>query len=119
MTKTQALYNFYSSFGMEAYPVDSVPEDTVFPWLTYENTIGDFGEQTSIALHLYYHTKSESIPNAKVEEIFQHLGLGGVQIPYDDGSIWIKRGSPFSNSPADQNDPLVKHRIVNLVLEFL
>lgn len=119
MTKTQALYQFYSSLGMQAYPVDGVPDDVVFPWLTYENTLGNFGEATAIALHLYFYTKSESIPNMKVEEIFQRIGKGGINIAYDDGMIWIRKGSPFSNSPADQNDPNIKHRVINLMLEFL
>lgn len=119
MTKTQALYEFYSSFGMDAYPVDSVPDDTTFPWLTYETSIGNFGESTSIQLHLYYHTKSEALPNLKVEEIYNIIGMGGVNVPYDEGIIWIKRGTPFANSIPDQNDPMIKHRAINLVLEFL
>ena len=119
MTKTQALFNFFSSFGIPAYPLDAVPEDTVFPWLTYEVSTTGFGTETSINVHLYYYTSAESTPNAKVEEIAEKIGESGITIPYDKGIIWIKKGTPFSNAPADQNDPSIKHRVINLVLEFL
>ena len=36
MTKAAALHQFFSSFGMMAYTSTSVPEDAVFPYLTYE-----------------------------------------------------------------------------------
>jgi len=119
MTKTQALYNFFSSFGLDAYPVDNVPNDTTFPWLTYETSIASFNESTSIQIHLYYHTKSEATPNAKVEEISKKIGLGGTCVAYEGGLIWIKKGTPFANSIPDQNDTSIKHRAINLVLEFL
>lgn len=118
MTKTQALAEFYSSFGMEAYPTNSVPKDTTFPWLTYETSINEFGEDTAIQIHLYFYTKTESIPNAKVEEIYNRIGYGGINIPYDDGCIWIKRGSPFSISQSDKDNTMIKHRMINLVLQY-
>lgn len=119
MTKTQALFQFFNSFGIPAYPLDSVPDDTVFPWITYEVSIAGFGSEAYISAHLYYYTASEAVPNAKVEEIAEQIGESGITIPYDKGIIWIKKGSPYSNSPADQNDPSIKHRVLNLVLEFL
>lgn len=120
MTKTQALYEFFSSFGMDAYPADSVPNDTTFPWLTYEVSVGgDFGDSVSIQAHLYFHTKSESVPNAKVDQISKEIGMGGIVIPFDEGRIWIRKGSPFAFSTPDQNDPMIKHRIMNLMLEYL
>ena len=35
MTNPAALHQFFSSFGMTAYTSTSVPEDAVFPYLTY------------------------------------------------------------------------------------
>ena len=120
MTKTEALYKFFNSFGLTAYPSNSVPDDTVFPWLTYEPTIGNFGdEQLSITVNLWYHTDSEAIPNKKVDDISEAIGMGGVTVPYDDGMIWITRGTPFCQSLSDENDASIKRRMLNVNLEYL
>lgn len=34
MTATEALYKFFSGFGLPAYPDTAVPQDTVMPYLT-------------------------------------------------------------------------------------
>lgn len=36
MTKGEALQKFFSGFGIAAYTATSVPEDAIFPWLTYD-----------------------------------------------------------------------------------
>ena len=41
MTPTAALYQFWSSFGITAYPSNRVPEDTAFPFITYDPIICD------------------------------------------------------------------------------
>lgn len=119
MTKGEALKHFFSGFGIPAYPSTSVPDDTIYPWMTYEMRTASFGEQVGIAVDLWYHTDSEAIPNAKVEEIAKAIGNGGKLIPCDDGTIWIKKGSPFSISLATDGDVSVKRRNINLTLEFL
>ena len=45
MTKDKALHAWFSQF-LTAYPASSVPDDAVFPWLTYELITGawDSGE---------------------------------------------------------------------------
>lgn len=119
MTKNEALYRFFSSFGLSAYPTSSVPEDVTFPYLTYENVIGCFGDTASITMNLWYHTSSEKEPNAKAEEVGTAIGMGGVQIPCKEGSIWIKRGAPFSTALSDENDPQIKRRTINLEIDFM
>lgn len=44
MSKDKALQAWFTAFGMTAYPSTSVPDDTVFPWLTYEYITGSFGD---------------------------------------------------------------------------
>lgn len=119
MTKAAALQEFFSSFGITAYPSNSVPDETVFPWLTYEYSTGSIGDEISITVHLYYHTTSESVPNAKVEEISSAIGRGGRIVPFDGGAVWIKKGSPFCISQTDATRPEIKHRIINATLEYL
>ena len=96
MTKAAALQKFFGSFGIPAYPSNNVPDETTFPWLTYDVSFGSWGDgEIPIAVHLYYHTTFEAIPNAKAEEIGKAIGLGGVMLHCDDGAVWIKKGSPF------------------------
>lgn len=120
MTKTAALQAFFEGFGITAYPSNTVPDETVFPWLTYEVVTGDFGDgELPISVHLYYHTTSEAVPNAKVEEIAEAIGRGGRVISCDDGAIWIKRGSPWCTAQTEPNRPEIKHRLLNITLEYL
>lgn len=119
MTKNEALYSFFSGFGLSAYPTSSIPEDVIFPYLTYENIVGYFGDSASMTVNLWYHTSSEKEPNAKVEELAKAIGRGGVQVPYSDGAMWIKRGTPFANAMSDQTDPQTKQRIINLEIDFM
>lgn len=117
MTQAEALYKFFSGFGIPAYPANSVPNDTVFPWLTYELKTGYVGDSFSCAVNLYYYTDSEAVPNAKAEEIGNEIGLGGIQIPYDSGTIWIKRGSPWV-TPIPEEDSTIKHKQLLTMMEI-
>ena len=120
MTITAALYEFFSSFGIEAYPVNSVPEKVNFPWLTYETTLGNWGDNpVSIGVNLWYHTESEAEPNAKVKQISDAIGKGGKLLKCDDGTIWVKRGEPWCNSLTSESDSTIKQRAMNITLEFL
>lgn len=119
-TKAAALHEFFSSFGLPAYPVSSVPEDTVFPWLTYELIISAWEQgEVALVLNLWYYTESEATPNAKAEEISKAIGMGGALLTCDDGVIWLKRGSPWCQSLQDATDPMIKRRYINITAEYL
>lgn len=118
MTKAAALYNFFSSFGLAAYPSNAVPTETVYPWLTYDVTVDSFGSlPVSCGVNLYYHTESEKEPNEKAEEIEKAVGRGGVTIPCDSGFLWIKKGAPFCQS-LNTGDEGEKRRFINLLIEY-
>lgn len=119
-TKAAALHEFFSGFGIPAYPASSVPEDTIFPWLTYELITSAWEEgEVGIVVNLWYYTESEATPNAKAEEISKAIGLGGATLPCDDGLIWVKRGSPWCQSLRDDTDPLIKRRYINVTAEYM
>ena len=120
MTKAAALQEFFSSFGIPAYPASSVPEDSVFPWLTYELVTGAWEEgEVSMTVNLWYYTESEKIPNDKANEISKRIGLAGVVLPCDEGSVWLKRGSPWCQSLTDDTDWNIKRRYINITAEYL
>ena len=119
MTKDKALHAWFSQF-LTAYPTSNVPEDAVFPWLTYELITGSW-ESGKIALtvNLWYYTESEAVPNAKAQEIADAIGMGGTFVFYDGGAMWITRGSPWCQNIADESDKNIKRRYLNLTVEYL
>lgn len=118
MTKEEALYRFWNSYG-NAYPVTAVPEKITAPYITYEVSIGNMGEEVPTTVQLWYHTDSEAVPNAKAQQIYDDLQDGGLSIPHDKGVIWVKTGSPYSVAVNGQDDNTIKVRQLNITYEFL
>ncbi|MCD8211400.1 MAG: hypothetical protein LUC17_00015 [Oscillospiraceae bacterium] len=120
MTKEAALQNFFGSFGIPAYPSSAVPEDAVFPWLTYDLVTGAWGDDSvSITVNLWYYVTDESLPNAKAREVSAAIGLGGRMISCDGGAIWLRRGVPWCQSLTDASDSKIKRRYINMTAEYL
>ena len=120
MTKQAALQKFFESFGLPAYTTNNVPDDVIFPWLTYEARVGNPGDNPiSSVVNVWYRTESEALPNAKVEEIANAITDGGIVLPYDGGAIWIQRGEPWCIPLNDENDSAIKRRQMNVTFNFL
>lgn len=119
MTYQKALYNFFSSFGLTAYPKENVPDDVTFPWLTFENNTADSGEETSLAVDIWFHTESETQPNQKAQEISEAIGRGGKLLTFDGGAVWLKRGNPWITSLQDEADATIKRRQLIIMAEFI
>ena len=116
-TRAAAVYGFLSSFGIPAYAATSTPDDAEFPYLTYELVMPElWGGEVSMAVSLWYYGDSEAPANAKAEEIGRRLGLGGVQLHYDGGCLWLKKGSPFWQSISGEGDK-IKRRYLNIDIE--
>ncbi len=119
MTKGAALQQFFAGF-LPAYATNAVPDDVVFPYLTYSAVFDAFdGQPVSLTVNLWYYTTSEALPNAKAQEISDALGIGGKVLPIDGGYIWLRRGSPFCQPLADETDRNIKRRYMNITAEFL
>ena len=118
MTKAAAIYQFWSGFGLTAYEENTVPEDAVFPYLTYQLVTDSFDREVAVTASLWYRGESWTAINAKTEEISAHIGLGGKIIKCDGGRIWIKRGQPFAQNMGDESDDLIKRKYLNLTFEF-
>ena len=119
MTKAAAIYQFWSGFGLTAYEENTVPEDAVFPYVTYQLVTDSFDREVAATASLWYRGESWTAINAKTEEISAHIGLGGKIIKCDGGCIWIKRGQPFAQNMGDESDDLIKRKYLNLTFEFM
>lgn len=122
MTKAEALYQFFSSFGLDAYEENSVyqmDEVPSFPYLTYELNTDSFSESsTSLSCSLWYRSTSWVDANEKAEKISKAIGIGGHMLKCDGGYIWIKRGSPFAQSMGDDSDDLIKRKYISISADF-
>ena len=119
MTKAAAIYQFWNGFGLTAYEENTVPEDAVFPYVTYQLVTDSFDREVAATASLWYRGESWTAINAKTEEISAHIGLGGKIIKCDGGCIWIKRGQPFAQNMGDESDDLIKRKYLNLTFEFM
>lgn len=117
MDRIQALHLFLSSFGLNAYDENSVPEGTKLPYITYQVSIGDYGEDIYTSVSVWYYSSSWAEIESKVKEIDTFLSDGGVNIAYDKGSIWIKKSNPFAQRVADSND-MVRRYNINIAIEY-
>lgn len=120
MNKTEALYHFYSGFGLQAIEENVLLDsnELMFPFLTYSVSTDGFGSEISLNCSLWYRGTSWISADEKAEEISQYIGQSGILLDFDDGKIWIKRGSPFAQNMSDDSDDLIKRKIINITAEF-
>ena len=119
MTKGAALQSFFDSI-MTSYAAYSVPENATLPYLTYELITSAWdGGEVGLTVNMWFRTTSEKEPNVAVDKLSKAIGLGGVQIPCDEGVIWLKRGSPWAQSLTDETDKTIKRRYINVTAEYL
>ena len=125
MTKIEALYSFFSSFGIPAYEENSVyamaesGQTPTFPYLTVEIKTDSFGESdTFISFSLWYRSMVWTDIDAKSAQIAKAIGRVGKFVDYDGGSILIMRSSPWAQAMGDSSDDMVKRYLHSLKLRF-
>ena len=119
--KTQALYNFFSGFELPAYEENTVPTGDAkpkLPYITYSAVTDDFDNNVQISGSLWYSGYSWADADRKVAEINTALAHGGKMIPYTGGALWIRRGTPFAQHMADDDDT-IRRIYINLTAEYL
>lgn len=118
MDKSQAIYNFWSGFGLTAYDENSVPDDAVMPYITYSMQTGALDERLQLGGSLWYRSPSWETISKKADSIAEALGYDGIINRIDGGFVYIFRGTPFSQRMSDPNDSLIKRIYINIAVEF-
>ena len=119
--KTQALYNFFSGFELPAYEENTVPTGKnapELPYITYATATSGFDDNVQISASLWYKGYSWEGADRKAAEINAALAHGGKMIPYTGGALWIRRGTPFAQHMADDDDT-IRRIYLNLTAEYL
>ena len=119
MTKAAAIYQFWNSFGLTAYEENTVQDDAVFPYITYQLVTDSFDREIQLTASLWYRSERWTGINSKTEEISQKISRGGKIIPCDGGAIWLKRGRPFAQSMGGEGDDLLKRKYLNITADFM
>lgn len=119
MNKIQALNSFWNSFGWKAYDEISVPENISFPYITYESSSDEFGYSVAQTISLYDRSTKWTTVEEKQLSIANAIGRGGVIVHYDNGSLWIKKASPWSQRMEDIEDDSVRRIVLNIEVEFI
>lgn len=118
MTKERAYHAFLASFGLPVYDENTVPDDATLPRITYNFSDAEFGDPVAMTVSVWDRSTSWTSVTAMKDQIYNAIGLGGKIIPFDGGYIWVKRGQPFSQRMADENDSIRRIYIV-LEVEYL
>lgn len=119
MDKAQAINNFWNGFGLKAYDATSVPDETQMPYITYELSVDEFGQSLSQTASLWYYSSSWKDIQLKEQQIYNYIGRGGRMIHYDDGAVWIQRGTPWALRLAGNDDEYVRRILLNVEVEFI
>ena len=121
MDEYQAIHTFWSSFGIPAYDEGTIPtgdDRPSLPYITYDISVSDFGTQVAMSASIWYLGTSWTQITAKLKEVEAEIGRGGKMVPFDGGSIWIKKGTPFAQRVPDDND-MIRRIFMNIVAEYV
>ena len=120
--KEQALQSFFSGFGWKAYDENTTPDNAINAnsghYITYTVSTAALDERVVLAANLWCRDTSWAAITEKANAISEQIGIGGMVIPFDDGYLWICRGTPFAQR-MDSGDSTIRRIYLNLMAEFL
>lgn len=126
MTKEEALFEFWSSFGLKAYEENAVPTGDRapnFPYITYQVVTDSFGSEVPMSASVWDRKRpgysATQANDKKADEISRSISRGGKILPYGGGAIWLKRGTNFAQSMGDDSDDMIRRKLLNITAEFI
>lgn len=117
MDKEQAIHSFWSQFAT-AYDENTVPEDAVYPRITYEVITDNFGVQNVLTASIWDRSTSWKSVTDILHRIESQLTYGGQTVHCDGGMVWVQRGVPFAQRMNDPDDSL-RRIVLNIETEFI
>lgn len=116
--RAAALHSWLSAI-LPAYPAGYVPDDSVGDYVTYEYTDGMLGDgDQSMLVVIWSRTESDAHINDLVDLFRKAITRGGAKVHTSDGDIWLKRGSPWAQAVANDDDRGYKRRDINITVEY-
>lgn len=121
MDKAQAIQNFWSRFGWQAFSENSVPTgDNApgLPYITYSVSVDSIGYPVSLSGVLWDRNTSWQRLTKKADEIADYLDEI-YPIKINKGYMYLTPGSPFAQRMSGESDDMVKSILINIQAEFL
>ena len=120
--KEKALHSFWSGFNWKAYDENTTPDYAIDlnsgHYITYTVATAALDERVTLSANLWCRDTSWATITEKANAISTEIGIGGKLIPFDDGYLWICRGTPFAQR-LDSGDSTIRRIYLNLMAEFL
>ena len=103
MTDTaQALYQFWSGFGLPAATINTVPDDWDVPYITYSLVETEPVEPATHYAQVWYRSTSNAAMLAKVDEIKNAIGTAAV-LKCDGGYVVLRPSTPYVQLGTGEN----------------
>jgi len=118
MDAEQVIHNFWSSFGIPAYDDNSVPQDAVLPYITYDISYDSFDNDVVMNASIWDRTTSWDELSRTAKEITDNYRNNGVKLRTDRGIVWIKPGNPLYRRMGN-DDQNIKRMILNIICEYI
>lgn len=112
----EALYTFFSGFGVPAYAVGAVPNDAQLPYIAYERVTPAFMSAQPFYAEVF---GRKSISLLELDELVDEIetAIGeGVSIPTGSGAVWIYKGDNFRQDRQFNGDPYYRCAYLNLII---
>ena len=102
MTNTaEALYSFWSSFGLPAYTTTTVPDEINVPYITYSLVESESLEPATHYAQIFYRSTSNVELMEKVDAIKAAIGTG-IRIQCEGGFVVLRPSTPYVQVVTDE-----------------
>lgn len=118
MDKQQAFNKLWQdATGLIAYEENSVPDDAVLPYCTYQTIIDGLDSAVFPLGHIWDRSLSWTRLDSCLKAIDAHIGHG-LLIELDEGRMFICKGTPFAQRRTEEDNSDVKGYEIQLQIEF-
>lgn len=117
MNKWEVQQAYWSSFGLVAYNEETVPENAVLPYITYQPASGSLNGQVTVSGSLWYRGTSWAPIMQKTTEMEPMIDR---QLKVDGGYVKFRKPvSNFAQPMSDPNDDRIRRMVLSVEVEFL
>lgn len=115
----RALYEFFSGFGVPAYPEDSVPSGAELPYITVQLMDPGWEETVGFTASVWDRSGQFEGVSAIVDAIKTAIGAGCSVPVQGGGAVWIYRDTPFAQHMPYAGDPNYKRVYLRMKMQAL
>lgn len=123
MDKSQAVYQFWSGFGVPAYDENTAPDAKdipSYPYITYTQATDALDAPVPLTANIWDRSTSWERVSKLADKIAKYVGEGGFRtISIDGGYLLITQGHPFTQRMPDEGDDMIRRVYVVMMAEFL